>query len=175
MKNLLFIGILMMVLTSAGCVSQDTPVVPAPFQTTVPATISTGVIPAMSTIEPVPTTLLTKVPIAVPTPLPKTVVGCWKFEHSVGDTTYSYSYDLQPGGTGWMYGTKTSPTIRESMQPERVTWSKDPDSAVVMILEANPVDPADPDRWVLTYDEHADILDGGEKGNVMLIYVRTPC
>ena len=61
--------------------------------------------------------------------------------------------------------TNTSPTITGSMQPERVTWSKDPNSAEVTILEANPDDHSDPDKWVLTYDENADILDGGEKGH----------
>jgi hypothetical protein len=111
----------------------------------------------------------------VPTPVPKTVAGCWKFEASVGDAIIVYSYDLQPDGTGWMYGTKTSPTKTESMQPERVTWSQDPDSAVVKILEANPGDPADPDTWILTHEENADILDGGEKGGVLIHYVRVPC
>ena len=28
---------------------------------------------------------------------------------------------------------------------------------------------------VLTYDENADILDGGEKGTVIILCVRVPC
>jgi hypothetical protein len=131
-----------------------------------------------ATLSPIvtQTSVPTTDPTARPTtPMLKTVVGCWKFEHSIGNATIAYTYDLQSDGTGWMYGTKTSPTKIESMNPESVTWSKDPNSAMVTILEANPRDPADPDKWVLTYDENADILDGGEKGQVFMIYVRVPC
>jgi hypothetical protein len=131
-----------------------------------------------ATLSPIvtQTSVPTTEPTARPTtPVPKTVGGCWKFEHSTGNTTFAYIYELKSSGTGWMYGTKTSPTKTESMTPESITWSIDPHSAVVTILEANPRDPADPDTWVLTYDENADILDGGEKGQVFMIYVRVPC
>lgn len=130
-----------------------------------------------ATLSPIATqtSVPTTKPTAKPTtPMPKTVVGCWKFEHSIGDTTIVYTYDLQSDGTGWMNGTRTTPTTSESMS-ERVRWAKDPNSAAVTILEANPSDPLDPDKWVLAYDENADILDAGEKGQVLMIYVRAPC
>jgi len=120
----------------------------------------------------VPTTEPTPIPT---TPMPKTVAGCWKFEHTDGNTTIAYSYELKSSGTGWMYGTKTTPRITETMQPVSVTWSLDPNSAVVTIVEANPPNPADPNTTVLTYDENADILDGGGKGTVLINFVRVPC
>jgi hypothetical protein len=124
------------------------------------------------TQTPVPTTEPTPVPT---TPVPKTVAGCWKLEHTVGNTTYTYMYDLKASGTGWMYGIKTTPTTRETPPPESVLWSIDPNTMVVTIVEANPPNPADPNTTVLTYDENADILDGGGKGMVLILFVRVPC
>jgi hypothetical protein len=125
----------------------------------------------------IPTTVPTTKPTPVPTtpPVPKTLDGCWKFEHSAGNTTFFYMFEFQSAGTGWMSGTKTSPLKTESMQPLGITWSKDPTSAVVTVVEANPGDPADPDRWVMTYNEKDDLLDGGEKGQILMIYKRVPC
>jgi hypothetical protein len=123
-----------------------------------------------------PTTLQTTVHTTVPatTPEPKTIAGCWKVEHTIGNATEAYIYDLQEGGNGWIYGTYTTAARSESMS-EEIRWSVDPVSAVVTIVEANPKDPADPDKWVLTYDEYADILDGGEKGQLISRFVRVPC
>jgi hypothetical protein len=133
-------------------------VVPTPLLTTVPSPIST------TKSTPVPTT-----------PVPKTLAGCWKFENTTGNTTFFYMFEFQPAGTGWMTGTKISPLKTESMQPVGITWSKDPQSAVVTVVEANPSNPADPDRWVMTYNEKADVLDMGEKGHMIMIYKRVTC
>ena len=132
----------------------------------------------------VPTTLLTTVPSPIPTtkptpvptpPVPKTLAGCWKFENTTGNTTFFYRFEFEPGGSGWLSGTKTSPLKTESMQPQAITWSKDPQSALVTVVEANPINPADPDRWVMTYNEKADVLDMGEKGHMFMIYKRVRC
>lgn len=69
--------------------------------------------------------------------MPKTVAGCWRFEHSVGDATQVYSYELKSDGTGWIYGSETSPLLSEPVQPDSVTWSKDPDSSEVTIPAEN--------------------------------------
>ena len=128
-----------------------------------------------------PTTVPTTIPTTKPTPVPttspvsKTLGGCWKFENTTGNTTFFYMFEFQPAGTGWMTGTKTSPLKTESMQPLAITWSKDPQSALVTVVEANPSNPADPDRWVMTYNEKADVLDMGEKGHMILIYKRVTC
>ena len=84
-------------------------------------------------------------------------------------------FELQSGGSGWMTGTKTSPLKTESMPPLAVTWSKDPQSAFVTVVEANPNNPADPQRWVMTYNEKADVLDMGEKGHMIMIFKRVRC
>ena len=132
----------------------------------------------------VPTTLLTTVPSPIPTtkpipvpttPAPKNPVGCWKFENTTGNTTFYYMFEFEPGGSGRMTGTKTSPLKTESMQPVAITWSKDPQSALVTVVDANPSNPADPDRWVMTYNEKADVLDMGEKGHMIMIYKRVTC
>jgi hypothetical protein len=133
-------------------------VVPTSLPTTVPMTI--------------PTTKLTPVPT---TPVPKTLAGCWKFENTTGNTTFYYMFEFENGGSGWMTGTKTSPLKKESMQPLAITWSKDLQSALVTVVEDNPVNPADPERWVMTYNEKADILDMGEKGHMIMIFKRVSC
>jgi hypothetical protein len=129
----------------------------------------------------VPTSLPTMIPTTKPTPVPttppvpKTLAGCWKLENTTGNTTFFYMFEFELAGTGWMTGTKTSPLKTESMQPLAITWSKDPQSALVTVVDANPSNPADPDRWVMTYNEKADILDMGEKGHMLMIYKRVPC
>jgi hypothetical protein len=107
--------------------------------------------------------------------VPKTLTGCWKFENTTGNATIAYIFELQSGGSGWMTGTKTSPLKTESMQPLAVTWFKDPMSAVVTVTEANPGNPADPERWAMTYNEKADVLDIGEKGHIIMIFKRVHC
>jgi hypothetical protein len=133
-------------------------VVPAPLLTTVPTTIPT------TKPTPVPTTLL-----------PKTLTGCWKFENTTGNTTFYYMFEFENGGNGWMTGTKTSPLKTESLQPLAITWSQDPMSALVTVREANPGDPADPDRWVMTYNEKSDLLEMGEKGHMSMLFKRVRC
>ena len=125
----------------------------------------------------IPTTIATTKPTPIPTtkPVPKTIAGCWEFEKTTGDTTITYTYELESGGTGWMAGTKTTPLMTESMHPMRVTWSIDPSTSVVRIVEASPKNPADPVDWVLIYDKQADILDGGKKGESILAFERVPC
>ena len=127
-----------------------------------------------------PTTLSTTIQTTKPTPVPttqvpKTLPGCWKFENTSGNTTFFYMFEFETGGSGWMTGTKTSPLKTESMQPLAITWSKDPQSALVTVVDANPSNPADPDRWVMTYNEKADILDMGEKGHMIMIFKRVRC
>ena len=142
----------------------------------VDASLSPIIVPT-SLPTTVPTTIPTTKPTPVPTtsPMPKTLAGCWKFENTTGNTTFFYMFEFQPAGTGWMTGTKTSPLKTESMQPLAITWSKDPQSALVTVVEANPSNPADPERWVMTYNEKADVLDMGEKGHMILIYKRVTC
>jgi len=142
----------------------------------VDASLSPIIVPT-SLPTTVPTTIPTTKPTPVPTtsPVPKTLAGCWKFENTTGNTTFFYMFEFQPAGTGWMTGTKTSPLKTESMQPLAITWSKDPQSALVTVVEANPSNPADPERWVMTYNEKADVLDMGEKGHMILIYKRVTC
>ena len=84
-------------------------------------------------------------------------------------------FEFEPGGSGWMTGTQTSPLKTESMQPLAITWFKDPMSAMIIVKEANPADPADPDRWVMTYNEKSDVLDMGEKGHMIMIFKRVRC
>ena len=127
-----------------------------------------------------PTTLSTTIPTTKPTPVPttpvpKTLAGCWKFENTTGNTTIFYMFEFEPGGSGWMTGTKTSPLKTESMPPLVITWSKDPQSAFVTVVETNPINPADPERWVMTYNEKADVLDMGEKGHMIMIFKRVRC
>jgi hypothetical protein len=61
------------------------------------------------------------------------------------------------------------------MQPLAITWSKDPQSVFVTVVEANPTNPADPERWVMTYNEKPDVLDMGEKGHMIMIFKRVRC
>jgi outer membrane protein assembly factor BamE (lipoprotein component of BamABCDE complex) len=141
----------------------------------VDTTLSLIVVPT-SLLTTAATTIPTTKPTPVPTtPVPKNLAGCWKFENTTGNTTFFYMFEFKSGGTGWMSGTKTSPLKTESMQPLAITWSKDTKSAVVTVIEANPTDPADPDRWVMTYNEKADVLDMGEKGHMIMIYKRVTC
>jgi len=127
-----------------------------------------------------PTTLTTTLPTTKPTPipttpLPKTLTGCWKFENTTGNTTFYYMFEFENGGSGWMSGTKTSPLKTESLQPMAITWSKDPQFAFVTVVETNPSNPADPERWVMTYNEKSDVLDMGEKGHMIMIFKRVRC
>ena len=141
----------------------------------VDASLSPIVVPtSLSTTLPTtnPTTKQTPVPTK---PLPKTLIGCWKFVNTTGNTTFYYMFEFENGGSGWMTGTKTSPLKTESMQPLAITWSKDPMSAVVTVTEANPSNPADPERWVMTYNEKSDVLDMGEKGHMIMIFKRVRC
>jgi hypothetical protein len=141
----------------------------------VDATLSMVVAPT-TFLTTAATTISTTKPEAVPTtPIPKTLVGCWKFETTSGNATIAYIFELQSGGTGWMTGTKTSPLKTESMPPLAITWSEDPMSSVVTITEANPTNPADPERWTTTYNEKDDVLDMGEKGHSILIFKRIAC
>ena len=140
----------------------DTSLSPLVVPTSLPSTLSTTI----------PTTKPTPVPT---TPVPKTLTGCWKFENTTGNTTFFYMLEFEPMGSGWMTGTKTSPLKTESLQPMAITWSKDPMSALVIAVEANPINPADPDRWVMTYNEKADVLDMGEKGHMNMIFKRVRC
>jgi outer membrane protein assembly factor BamE (lipoprotein component of BamABCDE complex) len=141
----------------------------------VDASLSPIVFPT-SLLTTVPTTIPTTKPTPVPTtPVPKILTGCWKFENTTGNTTFYYMFEFEPGGSGWMTGTKTSPLKTESMQPLAITWSKDPQSAFVTVVEANPRNPADPERWVMTYNEKADVLDMGEKGHIIMIFKRVRC
>jgi hypothetical protein len=141
----------------------------------VDASLSPIVVPvSLPTTEPTisPTTKPTSVPT---TPVPKTLAGCWKFENTTGNITFYYMFEFENGGRGWMTGTKTSPLKTESMQPLAITWSKDPMSALVTVTEANPGNPADPERWVMTYNEKSDVLDMGEKGHMFMIFKRVRC
>jgi hypothetical protein len=130
------------------------------------------ILTSVMTTVPSPTTKPTPVPT---TPVQKTLTGCWKFENTTGNATIYYMFEFQSGGTGWMTGTKTSPLKTESMQPLAITWFKDPQSAFVTAVEANPSNPADPERWVMTYNEKADVLDMGEKGHMIMIFKRVRC
>jgi hypothetical protein len=141
----------------------------------VDASLSPIVVPT-SLPTTVPTTIPTTKPTPVPTtPIPKTLAGCWKFENTSGNTTFFYMFEFEHGGSGWLSGTKTSPLKSESMQPQAITWSKDPQSALVTVIEANPINPADPDRWIFTYNEKSDVLDMGEKGHMIMIFKRVTC
>jgi hypothetical protein len=142
----------------------------------VDASLSPIIVPT-SLPTTIPTMIPTTKPTPVPTtpPVPKTLAGCWKFENTTGNTTFYYMFEFEPGGSGWMTGTKTSPLKTELMQPVGITWSKDPQSALVTVVEANPSNPADPARWVMTYNEKADVLDMGEKGHMFMIYKRVRC
>jgi PEGA domain len=124
------------------------------------------------TQTPVPTTEPTARPT---TPMPKTVAGCWELEFTNGNATITYNYELEARQTGWFWGTRKTPTLTETVGPFGVTWSLDPNTSVITILQADPNDPAKIHTTVLTYDEHADILDGGGKGTVPMIFVRVPC
>lgn len=126
--------------------------------------------------ELVPVVTHTFVPTPVPTkPVPKTVAGCWQLEIFDGNKTVTYSYELETPGTGWIWGTRKTPTLTETVGPESVTWSLDPNTEVITILQAYTNDPTKFHTTVMTYDENADILDGGGKGNVPMIFVRVPC
>jgi hypothetical protein len=141
----------------------------------VDASLSPIIVPT-SLPTTVPTTIPTTKPTPVPTtPLPKTLAGCWKFENTTGNTTIFYMFEFEPGGSGWMTGTKTSPLKTESMPPLVITWSKDPQSAFVTVVETNPINPADPQRWFMTYNEKSDVLDMGEKGHMIMIFKRVRC
>ena len=141
----------------------------------VDASLSPIIVPT-SLPTTIPTTIPTTKPTSVPTtPVPKTLTGCWKFENTTGNTTIFYMFEFEPGGSGWMTGTKTSPLKTESMPPLVITWSKDSQSAFVTVVETNPSNPADPERWVMTYNEKADILDMGEKGHMIMIFKRVRC
>ncbi len=80
----------------------------------------------------VPTTIPTTVPTTMPTPTPDSnpILGCWKMEFSKGGGIHAYILELQSGGSGRY-------SFDESVSVE-ITWSQDPNSAVVYAFYTNP-------------------------------------
>ena len=92
MKYLLFIVLLVAVVITAGCVSENKNTVVTPIQTTpAPTTIVTTT---------VPTTIVTNV-LIVPTTFSKEpIVGKWEYRFNSGTLFYTWSF--KPDGTFWM-------------------------------------------------------------------------
>jgi len=130
-----------------------------------------------------PTTKPTKEPTREPTTRPTTVptpgpvpdiAGCWYLSHSVEGTVVAYTYAFEAGGAGWMNSTRITAGDTDTVA-ERVRWEYDQQSAVVTVTKTGPGNDPEPDRWVLTYVKKTDVLDGGEKGGLALVFRRVPC